>query len=110
MKTNKPKAKPFAISKQLVWEAWQQVRANQGAAGVDGESIAAFEENVKDNLFKLWNRLSPGTYFPPSVRAVDIPKNDGGVRTLGISTVSDRIAQTVVKMVLEPRSGTVVPP
>lgn len=94
--------KPFAISKKVVWDAYEKVKANQGAAGVDGESIAAFEENLKGNLYKLWNRLSSGSYFPPPVRAVEIPKKAGGSRTLGVPTVSDRIAQTVVKMYLEP--------
>lgn len=99
---NTATAKPFVIPKMLVWEAWKHVRANQGAAGVDEQSIAAFEENLKDNLYLLWNRLSSGTYFPPPVRAVEIPKKGSGSRTLGIPTVSDRIAQTVVKMTLEP--------
>ena len=95
--------KPFAISKQAVWEAWLRVRANQGAAGVDGESIAEFEGNLKGNLYKLWNRLSSGSYMPPPVRAVEIPKRAGsGVRTLGVPTVADRIAQTVVRLYLEP--------
>jgi RNA-directed DNA polymerase len=87
----------------VVWEAWRQVKANHGAAGVDGESIAAFEQNLKGNLYKLWNRLSSGSYFPPPVRRVEIPKGDGcGVRILGVPTVADRIAQTVVKQYLEP--------
>ncbi|MCA1704941.1 MAG: group II intron reverse transcriptase/maturase, partial [Actinobacteria bacterium] len=100
----KPKAaKPFAISKRVVWEAYEKVRANQGAAGVDGESIAEFEVDLKANLYKLWNRMSSGTYFPPPVRAVEIPKTGGkGVRVLGVPTVSDRIAQTVVRSYLEP--------
>ena len=102
MSEPKPKEKPFAISKQVVWDAYEKVKANQGAAGVDGESIAAFEENLKGNLYKLWNRLSSGSYFPPPVRAVEIPKKAGGVRVLGVPTVADRIAQTVVRMYLEP--------
>jgi retron-type reverse transcriptase len=90
------KPKPFAISKEVVWEAYQRVKANQGAAGVDGESIAEFEQDLKGNLYKLWNRLSSGSYFPPPVRRVEIPKRGGqGVRTLGVPTVADRIAQTV---------------
>ena len=97
------KAKPFCISKWEVWEAYKQVRGNQGAAGVDGESIAEFEEVLKDNLFKVWNRMSSGSYFPPPVRRVEIPKGNGGKRPLGIPTVADRIAQTVVKRYLEPR-------
>lgn len=96
------KAKPFCISKHLVWEAYQRVRANDGAAGVDKQSIQDFEENLKDNLYKLWNRLSSGSYFPPPVRRVEIPKKDGGKRPLGIPTVADRVAQMVVKLVLEP--------
>lgn len=95
-------AKPFAISKTVVWEAYQRVRANHGAAGVDSESIEEFEKNLKNNLYKIWNRMSSGTYFPPPVRSVAIPKKDGGERRLGIPTVSDRVAQTVVKMYLEP--------
>lgn len=100
----KPKAaKPFEISKWIVWEAYLKVRANQGAAGVDGESIAEFERDLKGNLYKLWNRMSSGTYFPPPVRAVEIPKAGGkGVRVLGVPTVSDRVAQTVVCLYLEP--------
>lgn len=96
------KAKSFCISKWEVWEAYKRVKANQGAAGVDGQSIAAFEEELKDNLFKIWNRMSSGSYFPPPVRRVDIPKDNGGTRPLGIPTVADRIAQTVVKRYLEP--------
>jgi RNA-directed DNA polymerase len=97
-----PEAKPFAISKQLVWDAYQRVRANRGAAGVDGESLVAFEKDLKGNLYKIWNRMSSGSYCPPPVRRVEIPKDNGGVRPLGIPTVGDRVAQTVVKMVLEP--------
>jgi len=96
------KAKPFCISKWEVWEAYKRVKANQGAAGVDGQSIAEFEEDMKDNLFKIWNRMSSGSYFPPPVRRVDIPKDDGGKRPLGIPTVADRIAQMVAKRYLEP--------
>jgi RNA-directed DNA polymerase len=99
----KLKAKSFDISKQVVWKAYEKVKANQGAAGVDGESIAEFERNLKGNLYKLWNRMSSGTYFPPPVRAVEIPKAGGkGTRVLGVPTVSDRIAQTVVRSYLEP--------
>lgn len=96
-------AKPFNIPKWLVWEAFKRVKANQGAAGVDGQSIAKFEEDLKSNLYKLWNRLSSGSYFPPPVRRVEIPKDDGGLRPLGIPTVSDRTAQMVVRMCLEPK-------
>jgi RNA-directed DNA polymerase len=96
------KAKPFCISKWEVWEAYKLVKANKGSAGVDGQSIAEFEEDLKNNLFKIWNRMSSGSYFPPPVRRVNIPKDNGKTRPLGIPTVSDRIAQTVVKRYLEP--------
>src|SRR5208282_5476663 len=96
------KAKPFSISKQVVWDAFKRVKANGGAAGVDGETIAELESDLKGNLYKLWNRMSSGSYFPPPVRTVEIPKDDGGIRPLGIPTVSDRVAQMVVKMYLEP--------
>jgi RNA-directed DNA polymerase len=95
-------AKPYNIPKQLVWEAYQRVKANRGAAGVDGVSLAAFEQNLKGNLYKIWNRMSSGSYHPPPVRLVEIPKDTGGTRPLGIPTISDRVAQTVAKMVLEP--------
>ena len=95
-------AKPFAIPKQLVWDAYQRVKANRGAAGVDGVSLAAFETDLKNNLYKVWNRMASGSYHPPPVRLVEIPKATGGTRPLGIPTVSDRVAQTVVTMVLEP--------
>ena len=95
-------AKPFCISKKEVWEAYQRVKANKGAAGVDDESIEDFERNLKDNLYKIWNRMSSGSYFPPPVRTVKIPKKNGGERKLGIPTVADRIAQQVVKARLEP--------
>jgi group II intron reverse transcriptase/maturase len=98
-----PEAKPYDIPKQLVWDAFQRVKANRGAAGVDGESLEAFEKDLKGNLFKIWNRMSSGSYFPPPVRLVEIPKDSGGTRPLGIPTVGDRVAQTVVKMVLEPK-------
>ena len=93
--------KPFEISKRAVWEAYQRVKAKQGAAGVDGQTIAEFEEDLKGNLYRIWNRMSSGTYFPPPVKAVEIPKTGGGVRVLGVPTVSDRIAQTVAARVLE---------
>lgn len=96
------KAKPFEISKLVVWEAWKHVKANQGAAGVDSETIADFEGDLKDNLYKIWNRMSSGSYFPPPVKTVAIPKKTGGERVLGIPTVSDRIAQMVVKIHFEP--------
>ncbi len=94
--------KAYDIPKQLVWEAYQRVKANHGAAGVDGQSLAAFEEDLKGNLYMVWNRMSSGSYFPPPVRLVEIPKDNGGKRPLGIPTVADRVAQTVAKMVLEP--------
>lgn len=97
------KAKPFDIPKREVWEAFKKVKANQGAAGVDGQSIADFEIDLKNNLYKLWNRLSSGSYLPQAVRRVDIPKAAGGTRPLGIPTVTDRIAQEVVRRYLEPR-------
>jgi group II intron reverse transcriptase/maturase len=97
-----PEAKPYVIPKQLVWEAYKRVKANRGAAGVDGESLAAFEKNLKGNLYRVWNRMSSGSYFPPPVRLVEIPKDNGGTRPLGVPTVADRVAQTVVKMVFEP--------
>ena len=96
-------AKPFLIPKREVWEAFKSVKANHGAAGVDGQSIAEFEADLEDNLYKLWNRLSSGSYFPPPVRRVEIPKRDGGgVRPLGIPTVADRVAQEVARRYLEP--------
>ncbi len=99
---NKPK--PFTISKHVVWEAYQRVKANGGAAGVDGASIEEFERDLKGNLYKLWNRMSSGSYFPQPVRMVEIPKPDvQGVRVLGVPTVADRIAQTVAKQYLEPQ-------
>jgi group II intron reverse transcriptase/maturase len=97
------KAKPFNISKHLVWDAYRKVKANRGAAGVDGQTIDQFEEGLKDNLYKLWNRMSSGSYFPLPVRRVEIPKRNGGKRPLGIPTVADRIAQMVVKQYLEPK-------
>ena len=97
------RAKSFCIAKREVWEAYKQVKANQGAAGVDGQSIEDFERDLSKNLYRIWNRMSSGSYFPPPVRRVDIPKGDsGGTRPLGIPTVSDRIAQMVVKRHLEP--------
>lgn len=95
-------AKPYCIAKRIVWEAYQQVKANRGSAGIDDETIAMFEQNLSGNLYKLWNRMSSGSYFPPPVKQVEIPKATGGVRKLGVPTVSDRIAQTVVKLVIEP--------
>lgn len=96
------KAKPYEIPRQAVWQAYKKVRANRGAAGIDDVSIAEFDKGLKDNLYKLWNRMSSGSYFPPPVKAVPIPKKGGGERILGVPTVADRIAQTVVKEYLEP--------
>lgn len=95
--------KPFSISKWAVHGAWMKVRANRGAAGVDDVSIEAFEGRLKDNLYRIWNRLSSGSYFPPPVKRVMIPKADGKERPLGIPTVADRVAQMVVKRYLEPQ-------
>ncbi|MGH8855480.1 MAG: group II intron reverse transcriptase/maturase [Telluria sp.] len=94
--------KPYRIAKRTVWEAYQLVKANRGAAGVDDETIAMFEQNLSGNLYKLWNRMSSGSYFPPPVKQVEIPKAKGGTRKLGVPTVSDRIAQSVVKLMIEP--------
>lgn len=98
--------KPFDIPKELIWDAYKKVKRNQGAAGVDGVSLKEFESHLEDNLYKLWNRMSSGSYFPPAVRLVEIPKKDGSVRPLGIPTVADRIAQTAVKEILEPKVET----
>jgi RNA-directed DNA polymerase len=98
-----PDSKPFCISKWAVFSAWTQVRDNRGAAGVDDMTIAAFEKRLKNNLYRIWNRMSSGAYFPPPVRRVMIPKKDGRERPLGIPTVGDRVAQMVVKTYLEPK-------
>jgi RNA-directed DNA polymerase len=96
------RAKPFCIAKRDVWEAYRQVKANRGAAGVDEQSLEDFDRNLSKNLYRIWNRMCSGSYFPPPVRRVDIPKGgSGGTRPLGIPTVSDRIAQMVVKRYLE---------
>jgi group II intron reverse transcriptase/maturase len=94
--------KPFNIDKRLVYEAYKAVKSNRGAAGVDEQTIEQFEEDLSGNLYKVWNRMSSGTYFPPPVRAVAIPKKSGGERILGVPTVADRVAQMVVKRVIEP--------
>jgi RNA-directed DNA polymerase len=102
MDQRKASGKPFTISKREVWDAWLKVKGNQGAPGVDGQSLAAFEADLKSNLYRIWNRMSSGSYFPPPVKAVDIPKTHGeGTRTLGVPTVADRVAQTVVAARLE---------
>jgi len=93
--------KPFKIDKRQVHEAYKAVKSNQGAAGVDGQTLEQFESGLKRNLYKIWNRMSSGSYFPPPVRAVSIPKKSGGERILGVPTVSDRIAQVVVKQLIE---------
>lgn len=95
-------AKPFSIAKRTVWEAYQQVKANRGAAGIDNETIEMFEQDLSGNLYKLWNRMSSGSYFPSPVKQVEIPKKAGGVRKLGVPTVADRVGQTVVKLLIEP--------
>ncbi len=104
--------KSFVIPKQLVWEAYQRVKANKGAAGVDGQSIADFEVDLKNNLYKIWNRMSSGTYFPPPVMAVEIPKtgSGGGTRMLGVPTVADRVAQTVAALALQVRTESIFHP
>lgn len=94
--------KPYEIPKQAVMKAYKKVRSNKGSAGIDGQDIEEFEKDLKGNLYKIWNRMSSGSYFPPPVKAVEIPKKSGGIRRLGIPTVSDRVAQMVVKMYLEP--------
>lgn len=96
------KTKSYEISKTVVWEAYKRVKANKGSAGIDDESIEKFEINLKDNLYKIWNRMSSGSYFPPAVKAVEIPKKNDGIRVLGVPTISDRIAQMTVKMYFEP--------
>ncbi|MCA1681724.1 MAG: group II intron reverse transcriptase/maturase [Actinobacteria bacterium] len=108
MGKSNPKDKSFDISKRLVWEAYKSVKANKGAAGVDKQSVEEFEADLRNNLYKIWNRMSSGTYFPPPVRAVEIPKpHGGGTRVLGVPTVADRIAQTVVALQLLPRMESI---
>ena len=110
---NEPKQqdKPFQISKWKVWEAYERVKANKGAAGVDEQSISEFEADRDRNLYKIWNRMSSGSYFPPPVKAVEIPKAGGkGVRLLGVPTVADRVAQTVARLYLEPQVEPVFHP
>ena len=93
-------AKPYSISKKAVIAAYQRVKANKGTYGVDEQSIEDFERKLNNNLYKIWNRMSSGTYFPKPVKAVAIPKKNGGTRILGIPTVEDRIAQMVAKLYL----------
>ena len=95
--------KSYDISKRVVVEAWEQVKANKGSAGIDGESIEDFEKDLKNNLYKIWNRMSSGSYFPPAIASVEIPKKNGSTRRLGIPCVGDRVAQTVVKLCIESR-------
>jgi RNA-directed DNA polymerase len=102
--------KPYSIAKSTVWEAYQQVKANRGSAGIDDETIVEFERNLSKNLYKLWNRMSSGSYFPPPVKQVEIPKASGGKRKLGVPTVSDRIAQTVVKLLIEAKLEAIFHP
>jgi group II intron reverse transcriptase/maturase len=109
--TSEPSGKAFDIPKMLIWEAYQKVKVNKGAAGVDQQSLADFARDEKKNLYKIWNRMSSGSYFPPPVRAVEIPKPyGGGTRILGVPTVADRVAQTVVARRLETRVETVFHP
>jgi RNA-directed DNA polymerase len=102
MTTTNATSKPFVIEKWQVYEAYKAVKSNGGAAGVDGQTIEQFETDLKGNLYKIWNRMSSGSYFPPPVRAVPIPKKSGGQRILGVPAVSDRVAQMVVKQLIEP--------
>ncbi|MCP4221668.1 MAG: group II intron reverse transcriptase/maturase, partial [bacterium] len=97
------KSKPFEISKHVVWDAYKRVKSNKGTSGIDDESITDFEAHLKDNLYKIWNRMSSGSYFPPPVKVAEIPKKNGGVRILGVPTVADRIAQMVAKLYFEPQ-------
>ena len=104
MGRSKPMVKSFEIDKRLVYEAWEKVRANDGAPGVDGVNVAEFGSDERNNLYKLWNRMSAGSYFPAPVRAVEIPKDQGlGARVLGVPNVADRIAQTAAARLLEER-------
>jgi RNA-directed DNA polymerase len=102
MTSNGATNKPFSIEKRRVYEAYKAVKSNRGAAGVDGQTLEMFETDLAGNLYKIWNRMSSGAYFPPPVRAVSIPKKTGGERILGVPTISDRIAQMVVKRMIEP--------
>jgi len=104
------KTKSFIISKQAVWDSYLKVKNNQGAAGIDRCSISEFEGDLKNNLYKIWNRMSSGSYFPPPVMRVEIPKGDGKMRALGIPTVADRIAQMVVKNHIEPELEAIFHP
>ena len=103
-------SKPFKIEKRQVYEAYKAVKSNHGAAGVDGQTLEMFERDLAGSLYRIWNRMSSGTYFPPPVRAVPIPKKTGGERILGVPTVSDRIAQMVVKQAIEPKLESIFLP
>ena len=103
-------AKPYGIAKCTVWKAYQLVKANRGAAGIDDETIDDFEQDLSKNLYKLWNRMSSGSYHPPPVKQVQIPKASGGTRKLGVPTVADRVAQTVVKLLIEPKLDPIFHP
>jgi retron-type reverse transcriptase len=98
---NATKTKPFNIEKKLVYDAYKAVKANAGAAGVDRQTLDQFGKDLMGNLYKIWNRMSSGSYFPPPVLAVPIPKKSGGQRILGVPTVADRVAQMVVKQIIE---------
>jgi group II intron reverse transcriptase/maturase len=95
--------KSIPITKRMIWESYKRVKRNKGAAGIDEETLVMYEERLQDNLYMLWNRMSSGSYFPPPVLEVEIPKDDGRKRKLGIPTVNDRVAQQVIKSYLEPR-------
>ncbi|SNQ50406.1 Group II intron reverse transcriptase/maturase [Frankia canadensis] len=110
MDETRPAGKSFDIPKTLIWKAYLKVSGNKGAAGIDGQSLTEFEQNLRNSLFKLWNRMSSGSYFPEPVKAVSIPKSDGGTRILGVPTIADRIAQTAVAMILEPEVDPVFHP
>ena len=99
----KERTKSVPITKQMVWEAYKLVRKNKGGPGIDNQTLEDLEENKSKELYKLWNRLSSGSYFPTNIKRVEIPKGDGKIRPLGIPTVCDRIAQQVIKTHLEPR-------
>lgn len=103
-------AKSFPITKHQVWEAYKRVKANRGGAGIDAQTLEKFDQDLSNNLYKLWNRMASGSYQSPPVKRIDIPKATGGTRPLGIPTVADRIAQTVVKQVLEPELEKVFHP
>lgn len=102
--------KSIPISRQMVWQAYQKVRSNKGSAGVDAVSMQEFDANRSKHLYKLWNRMASGSYFPPPVKEVEISKKDGSIRKLGIPTISDRVGQTVVKMFIEPRLEAIFSP